>query len=590
MLESWINKLNRLRRVIFGLGPLASALLYLTAPPAASQVVTQKTLGPCSPAIANVAGPVVVNCVVISLKGYYEFLQQQEQELRAKGDPKDLEIAETIRRKLENPEEAYVVFAAAAQAYLKQLDAAEGKVGPALVREAAVGNEAAPGKILGALSAAQDSAGVLAFTLSLGDLLESQGNIRGAISAYEQALLSMPTNGALLRRYSALLIEVGKLSDSIKMLEKVLADDEKESKLSAGDLALVYDALGEGYQSIGNLDAADDRFKFAIQSGGRAAKDGSINRIDFASILNDSAGVSIRKKDLGRAEENLCRAVQEFSSSLGFDHRSTIGAELNLTTVWRELGQWGDARFGLVSLQDRIANLPTEDPLRAYLPILSAQTDFFLGQDERAKTSLNSAFLFLQPSYLQLGAHAQRLGRILHFRSLINFRAFDLQSSISDGQAAVQYFKMAYGERSFDEITLDFWIALSSVESHNLISARALISNFHSGMTKLRIDQDRSWQAYESFLGASTQDFSKSDEVESSLLALISIERESQEYDPLIDGGIVHVLRMKDPKLTGVTPSMIRNYRLAHGARIGVLETDSLPVDQCLKKSRNKRI
>jgi tetratricopeptide (TPR) repeat protein len=556
---------------------------------ALSQGISQKTLGPCSPAIANTAGSVTVNCIFISMPEFVEYLQQNERDLRKEGDKGNLEamrMAQFFRKKLANPEEAYVDYSEASRAYLKRLDTVQDKVGATLVRDAASGKPDAPQKIISSLANA-GSPDVVAFALSLGDLLQAQGDLVGARTAYEQARLIAPTNGALLRRYSNLLCEFGKATEAIAMLETVLEKNEGQSKLANSDLAWIYAALGEALQNIGNLDLAEERFRFAKQLAGLAINDGAFNKTDFAWILNDSAGPAIRKKNFAAAEESLCRAVAAFSPALGVKHRDTIGAELNLTTVWREMGRWGDARASLEVIFPNVLALGSNDPLRGYFQLNLAQVEVFLSRDAAAKEALDAAYSFFWPRHEQFGAHSQRLGRIFHFRALMAFRNSDLSEAAAQARRAASLFTEAYGPESFDELTVDFLAILSFAELGDSNSASSLLTKFRQGMTRRRIDQDQTWISYLALLEASLEkDRSKraaaQATIASALKSLFAIENTSNGYDPLADAGIFHVLRRDNQQSKRVTPSMVREFRLTHGARVAITTSSSKVLDKCI--------
>jgi tetratricopeptide (TPR) repeat protein len=201
------------------------------------------------------------------------------------------------------------------------LGKAEGIVGFSLVREAAVGRQDAPKKIIDVLSGKEGSPEMaVSYVISLGDILQAQGNLLAARTTYEEAIRTMPQNGAILRKYANLLIETGRTSQAIAMLEAALKTDETQQRFTNVDLAYIYSALGEAFQGVGKLDIANDRFRIAKQLGRVAAKEGSLDKAQYASILNDSAGAAIRSRDLRGAQESLCAARANYQLS-GSDER-----------------------------------------------------------------------------------------------------------------------------------------------------------------------------------------------------------------------------------------------------------------------------
>ena len=540
---------------------------------ASAQTISQKTFGPCSPASVNAT--LTLNCVVIPVRDLIAALEEREQYLSkqaARGNDEAKREADFLRRKLADPDALYRGFLTAATKHIQQLNSLQQKVGLELVRDAAAGKQDAPQKIILALS--DDSQATVSYVLSLGELLEAQGDFTGARAAYEKARQLMPFNGAILRKYANLLYEFGRATESIEILQEVLKKNETEDKLTNADLAWVYDGLGESLQGVGKLDAATEQFRFARQVAGPALKDGSLSKTDYGSILNDSAGPAIRRRDFITAERYLCSAVSEFITALGESNRTTINAELNLTVVWREMGNFGDAKTGIRLVEKNAVALGTKDPYKGYIPLILAQLEFALRNYNAATTALDTAYSRLNPQYQQFGAHAQRVGRIFQIRSRIAYWNSSLSEAISLAKLANRFFDEAYRANSFDELTVNFGLILSLVETHNAALASEYLAKFRTGLERLRLDHGEAWLAYERYLNgavamAKVTNTTNAADMESALVTLFGIEKTSNGYDLLTDDAIVHFLRTRGAKT--VTPALVADYRARKKAMTAVI-------------------
>jgi lipopolysaccharide biosynthesis regulator YciM len=528
---------------------------------------------------------VTVNCIFITFDQFTDHLTKRATERAQQGQKGDTEAsreATFIYNLLKNPEDAYQIFAERARSYTQDLNRVAGTMETDVVKDAATGKNQGPQRALAALNESNvGAAAVASFALKVAELLEAQGDLAGARTALEQALQRSPTNGALLRRYAVVLFETGKSAAAITKLTDVIDRNETNNTLSSADLAWIHTALGQVLQGIGNLDAANERFRSARQMAGLALREGSFSRADLGWVLNDSAGASIRRNELKRAEESLCRAIDEFKAELGSIHRATLIAELNLSVVWRRMGRWGDARALAEQLRARISSEPALVQLHGYLTLIVAQAEFYLGLGDQAAKSLDSAEAYFSPLYNQTGAHAQRLGRIKDFRAHLAFWNEDWNEAIDQTRAAKKLFAEAYGVASFDGLSMEFWELLGLVELRSFDLAKASLEQFRSDLRQLRLDQDRTWLAYarllEAFLKSETGDTrAVRSEIELTLATLFEIERSSESYETLADGAIYRMLRLGAGSANKIGFGDVRDYRLARGARTALLEATNV--------------
>lgn len=537
--------------------------------------IDQRTYGPCSQAIAAINGPVNIkqNCILISFKEFVDNYRKTESELRERGIAGDLEAlnhANALRRKLDDPDELYAGFAAAARKYLGELDAVENDVGFETVREAAVGKPGAPKSIIDGLASKGKTMTALSYVVRLGELLEAQGNLPGAVTVYDEAIRTLPPSGEILRRKASVFIELSKASNAIAMLEAALKTDDKQQKLTPADLAHIYSALGEAYQDIGKLDTSIDRFRMAKQLARSAVRDGSLTQVQYASILNDSAGPAIRSRNFTEAQESLCVALASFQSS-NANERAAITSELNLAVVLRELGRWGDAKLVLQHTIHRIAQLPSIDPFHGFLPLFAGILDYLSGDDAATFNHLQEAQNFFEPAYKQSRAYSLRLGRIYDIRGRVSYRNGDLAGASSAFASAGRYFNEALGDTSIDGSIVIFWTALVAFEAQDKMAAEANSKNFENIVGKLNLT-DGPWPSYQEFLGEATKRLTEADKqrptkLESILDALLHLEHASGAYDTTTDAAIIFLLRFPLRPPVKLSTSEIDRFRAQRGAR-----------------------
>ncbi|MGY2843421.1 tetratricopeptide (TPR) repeat protein [Bradyrhizobium sp. USDA 4509] len=564
-------------RVVFsGLFVLASLTCESLAAYDA-QTINQRTYGPCSQAIAAVDGPVNIkqNCVLISFTEFVDNYRKTESELRQRGMAGDVDAltqANALRRKLDDPDELYAAFATAARKYLGELDAIENDIGFGTVREAAVGKAGAQKTIIDGLASKGKTMTALSYVVRLGELLEAQGNLSGAATVYDEAIRTLPPSGEILRRNASVLIELSKTSSAIAMLEAALKTDDKQQKLTPADLANIYSALGEAYQDIGKLDTAIDRFRMAKQLARSAVRDGSLAQVQYASILNDSAGPAIRSGNFSEAQESLCAALASYKSS-NSNERDAITSELNLAVVLRELGRWGDAKLVLQHTINRIAQLPSNDPFRGFLPLFAGILDYLSGDDAAAFNHLQEAQDFFEPAYKQSRAYSLRLGRIYDIRGRIRYRNGDLAGAASAFAEAGRLFEGALGDTSIDGSIVNFWSALVALEAQDTKAGEANSKSFENAVSKLNLS-DGPWQSYREFLGEAAQiatyaDKQRPAKLENALDALFHLEQSSGAYDITTDAAIIFLLRLPLKAPVKLSTSDVDRFRAERGARRG---------------------
>ena len=228
---------------------------------------------------------------------------------------------------------------------MKKLDELVGKVDPNLIVEAAFGDSGAGRKILAVFPAAgsssEESRQRSEYAARLGEILESSGDLVGAKIVFEQALSEDVPTGVLVHAYASLLYEIGELNVSISKMKKIIDDNEGNGVLLDGDLAWIYDSIGQAEQGIGLLDSAIAAFSVSRQMAGLAARDGRFSQKELAWIYNDAAGPSIRKREYGEAKRFLCKSVATFKGIGDSTDRGLLSASLNLAVLLRELGEWG---------------------------------------------------------------------------------------------------------------------------------------------------------------------------------------------------------------------------------------------------------
>lgn len=567
------------RVVFFGVFVLWS-LVSLTCESLAAydaQTIDQRTYGPCSQAIAAIDGPVNIkqNCILISFKEFVDNYRITENELRQRGIAGDVDAlnqANALRRKLDDPDELYAGFATVARKYLGELDAVENDVGFETVREAAVGKPGAQKTIIDGLASKGKTMTALSYVVRLGELLEAQGNLPGAVTVYDEAIRTLPPSGEILRRKASVFIELSKASNAIAMLEAALKTDDKQQKLTSADLAHIYSALGEAYQDIGKLDTSIDRFRMAKQLARSAVRDGSLTQVQYASILNDSAGPAIRSRNFTEAQESLCAALASYQSS-NANERAAITSELNLAVVLRELGRWGDAKFVLQHTIYRIAQLPSSDPFHGFLPLFAGILDYLSGDDTATFNHLQEAQDFFEPAYKQSRAYSLRLGRIYDIRGRVSYRNGNLAGASSAFASAGRYFNEALGDTSIDGSIVNFWTALVAFEAQDKMAAEANSKNFENIVGKLNLS-DGPWPSYREFLGEAAQLLTDADKqrptkLESILDALLHLEQASGAYDTTTDAAIIFLLRLPLRPPVKLSTSDVDRFRAQRGARRG---------------------
>jgi hypothetical protein len=580
MISSSSQRKSALHR-LYAITQAAIAAVTFASPTAladAQSITIQQTLGACSPAIMNVTGNVTLNCITITYDDFVTFLKRYSEQ--------GFEQRNQIKSKLAAPEEAYLRFVEASRAYLAVVSAATSRdqkiVDEVLIKEALAGINNGPQRL--AIELAQYEQGrtptmrpapdLAEHNVALGDLMESQGNLAGARTAYEYAIKVQPTSGLLHRRYASLLLETGKGQKAIDMLEEFV--DRASSTSSSADLVWAYDGLAVIQQSVGQLDVAEERFRFARATGQRAVAEGKLSAVDFASVLNDAAGAEIRKRKFARAEGDLCAAVQAFSSNLGPNHRTTLNAALNLATLWREMGFWNAAERQLQRLENYIARTDPVDPLRGYSLLGQAQIAAYRGDPDGATGPLDRAFAFFAPRHSQLQAHAQRLGRVQHIRGLIAGWKGDIDAASIYLKDADRLFSEAYGQASFDGMQIAFWDAAFAIADRREAIASSLVVKMSEVKRQLRTDRDQNWQLYETVLLRALE-YSQTGleaakiSAEESIAQLFRNERRSDGYDVLADGAIFVLWSIHKRTHSSTPPlwSFIKDYRASNGARLG---------------------
>ena len=233
---------------------------------------------------------------------------------------------------------------------------------------------------------------------------------------------------------------------SISKMKKIIDDNEGNGVLLDGDLAWIYDSIGQAEQGIGLLDSAIAAFSVSRQMAGLAARDGRFSQKELAWIYNDAAGPSIRKREYGEAKRFLCKSVATFKGIGDSTDRGLLSASLNLAVLLRELGEWGSSESLLESITEGIGKTNSVDPLRGDFAIIRGQTQFYMGQSAEAMASFAKGEEFYQSSFEKMGANARRLGRVHQFRELFAIYAGDWGPARAEAGQALMYFEACIWE------------------------------------------------------------------------------------------------------------------------------------------------
>ena len=542
------------------------------APNAITQQLEQRSVGPCSPNIGVNTGSVNLGCVIIDVSSYLFYLEQRRKELTASGKTESPEYRDT-KEKLLEPEQAYAQFVRAAQAYVLAVGSARGIATVPTIKDALTGSRTAQEAINTQLSDAgrngtADAQNAAQYALAFGNLLMSTGEISGAREIFRSALETSPTNGRLIHGLADAMYESGDAQASISFLNSTLS--QTPGAFSKGDLAQIYDALGQALQGVGRLDGAADALRSAREAAEQGVKDGSSTHLALAGILNDSAGPAIRLRQFEAARSLLCQSWKEFKLFSGPASREIINVELNLSALYREIGKLGFSKTVLEISQAKLTTLAPRDPLIGYFALQAAQTYFLFGDTNEFRAMLEKARSFFEPSYLQRGQYPQRIARVYQYQALNAIIDGNWTAAFNKLSYARLAFSKAYGSTSYDDLALLFWTAYLQNHLGKREALGQTVEQFKKNIRILKIS-DPIWEGIASVLDiiATSQTMSKSageSRLSKELSDLLAEEARLGSYVLLIDGSIRLLLERSNPTRRA-TPALIEAYRTHIRAR-----------------------
>jgi hypothetical protein len=306
--------------------------------------------------------------------------------------------------------------------------------------------------------------------------LYAQGAIDAATSAFEDAAAAEPLNANILRAYILFLADVGSQERAIQVATSALSRADAVTPLDKYNLALLWDTFGLIYSNRGLLSQSDEAFQKAISFIDEAINEGRVAAAEAGPIRNDAAAIAILKRDFPEARRLLCRAI-ELSKSGDPSSAQPLSSKANLSSVFREQGLLGDARWILENLQREVnEKLESGDDLRGVVRILLGQVLIYEHDFPKANELLNEADRFFATKYRHTGASPQRLGRIFQLRQLMAYLQRDWNSFRQSALSAAFYFDKASGrDTSFDKLDVAFLNAAAAASQNDFDTATAMV-------------------------------------------------------------------------------------------------------------------
>jgi len=494
--------------------------------------------------------PPNTDTVVLDKAAYVELLKGYQ---KSDGQPG----ASTVNAKINDSESSYAEFVKRTSELLGKLDQLRSLLSSQFITEAKAQSQvgdfrtakAALQELLKKAGTAGAEPGVVAeFGESLARAFAAVGDLSQAIEPYSETVAAVSPTGRLIRGYVEVLLAGGQFSRAISVADGALDPTKAQAALSPPDIAWINDALGQAYESQGQLSIAQDKYTIAYQLMRTSAREGRALPSDVASILNDMTAVSLRRSDMRAAKLSLCESIRLSTDGKRNKDRSALFPRLNLVGLSRQMGLIGPARQQLQEIKADIdGSLPPDDPLKGLATIHVALLAIADNSEQAGLEAITEAQQFFEKLASKGQGYQQRMARIEQIKGIALFNLGRAAASYESELISKDLNRRAFGGLSAEELTSSFWLARASIALNRLQEAEALYRNIRAGTPTFEqevgtLTLQANLLEAELALAAGRVDAGRVT-LENTISALFDIEARGDAYLPLADDAIMLLLR-----------------------------------------------
>lgn len=442
--------------------------------------------------VARLTSPQRTDTVVLDKAAFIELLKAYQ---KPEGQPgasteANERLLSLVNAKINDSDSSYAEFIKRTNDLLGKLDKLRSLLSSPFIAEAKaqsqVGDFRKAKSALRELLAKARSGGaepsvVAEFGESLARAFAAVGDLSQAIETYSETVAVVSPSGRLIRGYVEALLAAGQFSTAVAAAEAAIAPSKVQS-LSPPDVAWINGALGQAFESQGQLSVAQDKYTIAYQTMRDAERAGQAQPADVAAILNDMTSVSLRRSDMRTARVSLCESIRLSIDAKGSKDRSTLFPRLNLVGLSRQMGLIGAARHQLDEVTADIdGGLPADDPLRGLATIHAALLAIADNSNDAGLQSITEAQRFFEKLAGKGQGYQQRTARIEQIKSIALFNLGRAAEAYESASISKDLNRRAFGRLSAEELTSSFWLARATIALNRLPEAEAHYKSIRAG-------------------------------------------------------------------------------------------------------------